>query len=85
LATGTITDKINSVVALSASEQAPCRPPITIKLPWISPSFVAIKGILHAPSTKPAMSPERRDALLAAIAKARGWIEGIRPHHCRNR
>jgi hypothetical protein len=24
------------------------------------------------------MSPERRDALLAAIAKARGWIEGIR-------
>ncbi len=58
--------------------QAPCRPPITIKLPWIAPSFVAIKGILHAPSTKPAMSPERRDALLAAIAKARGWIEGIR-------
>ena len=62
----------------SASEQAPSRPPITIKLPWIAPSFVAIKGILHAPSTKPAMSPERRDALLAAIAKARGWIEGIR-------
>jgi hypothetical protein len=44
----------------SASEQAPSRPPITIKLPWIAPSFVAIKGILHAPSTKPAMSPERR-------------------------
>ena len=62
----------------SASEQAPCRPPITTKLPWIAPSFVAIKGILHAPSTKPAMSPERRDALLAAIAKARGWIECIR-------
>jgi site-specific DNA recombinase len=62
----------------SASEQAPCRPPITIKLPWIAPSFVAIKGILHAPCTKPAMSPERRDVLLAAIAKARGWIEGIR-------
>ena len=62
----------------SASEQAPCRPPITIKLPWIAPSFVAIKGILHAPSAKPAMSPERRDALLAAIAKARGWTEGIR-------
>ena len=41
-------------------------------------SFVAVKGILHAPSTKPAISPERRDALLAAIAKARGWIEGIR-------
>ena len=42
----------------SASEQAPCRPPITIKLPWIAPSFVAIKGILHAPYTKPAMNPK---------------------------
>ena len=28
--------------------------------------------------TEPAMRPESRDALLAAIAKARGWIEGIR-------
>src|ERR1700730_11753017 len=30
----------------SASEQAPCLPPITIKLPWIATSFVAINGIL---------------------------------------
>ena len=30
------------------------------------------------PSTKPAMKPESRDALLAAIAKARGWIDDIR-------
>src|SRR3981189_2856999 len=35
------------------------------------------KGILD-PELWQAMSPERRDALLAAIAKARGWIEGIR-------
>jgi hypothetical protein len=35
-------------------------------------------AFLTAPSTKPAMSAKRRDALLAAIAKARGWIEGIR-------
>jgi site-specific DNA recombinase len=62
----------------SGIEQARCRPPITIKLPWVAPSFLAVKGIVHAPSTKPAMSPERRDALLAAIAKARGWVEGIR-------
>ena len=27
----------------------------------------------------PAMRPESRDALLAAIAKARGWIDDIRP------
>ena len=57
----------------------PHLPPIpTITLPWIAPSFVAIKGIVHAPYTEPAMKPESRDALLAAIAKARGWIDDIR-------
>jgi site-specific DNA recombinase len=37
-----------------------------------------VKGILHEPSEKPAMKPESRDALLTAIAKARGWIDDIR-------
>ena len=37
-----------------------------------------MKGIVHAPYTEPAMKPESRDALLAAIAKARGWIDDIR-------
>jgi hypothetical protein len=31
-----------------------------------------------APCAKPAMRPESRDALLTAIAKARGWIDNIR-------
>src|SRR6202045_2328816 len=58
---------------------APCHPPIpTITLPWTAPSFAAVKGIVHAPYTEPAMKPESRDALLAAIAKARGWIDDIR-------
>jgi len=58
---------------------APRHPPIpTITLPWTAPSFAAVKGIIHAPGTKPAMRPESRDALLAAIAKARGWIDDIR-------
>jgi site-specific DNA recombinase len=39
---------------------------------------VAVKGILHEPGKKPTMKPESRDALLTAIAKARGWIEDIR-------
>ena len=43
-----------------------------------APTDLTVTGLANAPSTKPAMSPERRDALLAAIAKARGWIEGIR-------
>ena len=37
-----------------------------------------LKGIVHAPYTEPAMKPESRDALLAAITKARGWIDDIR-------
>ncbi len=58
---------------------APCHPPIpTITLPWTAPSFAAVKGIVHAPYTEPAMKPESRDALLAAITKARGWIDDIR-------
>jgi DNA invertase Pin-like site-specific DNA recombinase len=50
----------------------------TITLPWTAPSFVAVKGIVHAPSIMRTIKPETRDALLAAIAKARRWIEDIR-------
>jgi hypothetical protein len=52
-------------------------PTTTITLPWTAPSFAAVK-VVHAPYTEPAMKPESRDALLAAIAKARGWIDDIR-------
>jgi site-specific DNA recombinase len=47
-------------------------------LPWSAPSFAAVKGIIHAPSAKPAMKAESRDALLTAIAKARLWIDDLR-------
>jgi site-specific DNA recombinase len=50
----------------------------TLTLPWMAPSFIAVKGIVHEPAGKPVMSPETRDALLGAIAKARGWIEDLR-------
>ena len=36
------------------------------------------EGNLHAPCAKPALRPESRDALLTAIAKARGWINDIK-------
>ena len=49
-----------------------------LMLPWAAPAFVAVKGIVHAPAAAPPMAPEARDALLAAIAKARGWIEELR-------
>jgi site-specific DNA recombinase len=50
----------------------------TLTLAWTAPRFAAVKGIVHAPSAKPAMKPESRDALLTAIAKARRWIDDIR-------
>ena len=46
-------------------------------LPWAAPSFAAVKGVVHEPIAKAGMKPESRDALLAAIAKARGWIEDL--------
>ncbi len=52
--------------------------PPMIALPWTAPSFAAMKGILREPGTKPTMKPESRDTLLAAIGKARGWIDDIR-------
>jgi len=50
----------------------------TIKLPWSAPSFVVIKGIVHAPSTTARMNPQRGEALLNAMAKARRWVEDLR-------
>jgi site-specific DNA recombinase len=43
-----------------------------------APAFVAVKGIVHRPTAAPPIAPEARDALLAAIAKARAWIEDLR-------
>jgi site-specific DNA recombinase len=49
-----------------------------LTLPWAAQSFLAVKGIMHEPIAKSAVSPETRDALLAAIAKARGRIDDLR-------
>jgi site-specific DNA recombinase len=63
----------------SLTDSAPnLHSPPMIALPWTAPSFAAMKGILHEPSTTPTMKPESRDTLLAAIGKARGWIDDIR-------
>jgi DNA invertase Pin-like site-specific DNA recombinase len=51
----------------------------TITLPWTTPTFAAVKGIVHAPSARaPTLKPETREALLGAIAKARRWIDDLR-------
>jgi len=62
----------------SINDSAPRQlPTTTIMLAWTAPSLAAVKGIVHAPSAKPAMKPESRDALLTAIVKARGWIDDV--------
>jgi site-specific DNA recombinase len=53
-------------------------PTPAITLAWAAPSFAAVKGIVHAPSARPELKPESRDALLTAIAKARTWVDDIR-------
>jgi site-specific DNA recombinase len=53
--------------------------PAVIVLPWTAPSGPSAKGILHSPSASAgrSMTPETRDVLLAAIAKARAWVEDL--------
>ena len=51
--------------------------PIVLRSPWSVASPSAVKGVLHAPSTRASLKPETRDTLLTAIAKARSWIEDI--------
>ena len=36
----------------------------TITLAWTALSFAAVKGIVHAPSARPELKPESRDALV---------------------
>jgi hypothetical protein len=60
----------------SADEAAPGE--ITFTLAWTAPSSAAVKGIVHEPVGQPTMKAETRDALLAAIAKNRQWIDDLR-------
>jgi site-specific DNA recombinase len=56
-----------------AQEQKPI-----MSLPWAPQKFTCVKGISRNLSDDaPALKPETRDALLAAIAKARGWVDGL--------
>jgi DNA invertase Pin-like site-specific DNA recombinase len=50
---------------------------IRINLPWRAPTFVAVRGIQYDPSSRAAIKPEARDALLSAISKARRWIQDL--------
>jgi site-specific DNA recombinase len=53
------------------------RRPSILTVPWSGRVFAEVKGILHSPSPTPTVSPEGRDMLLTAIAKARAWIDDL--------
>jgi site-specific DNA recombinase len=48
-----------------------------ISLPWSTPAFLSVKGVLHQPDAMPILRPQTRDAILLAIAKARCWIADL--------
>ncbi|HEX4634757.1 MAG TPA: hypothetical protein VH189_01155, partial [Rhizomicrobium sp.] len=49
-----------------------------MSLPWAPQKFVAVKGISRSASENiPALKTETRNALLAAIAKARVWVDDL--------
>jgi site-specific DNA recombinase len=49
----------------------------TIAVPWTSPVPASINGIIHVPVHNTLIKPDRREALLIAIAKARNWIDDL--------
>jgi DNA invertase Pin-like site-specific DNA recombinase len=49
----------------------------TILLPWSSPVPDSVKGIIHVPAHNTPIKPNRREALLIAIANARNWIDDL--------
>jgi site-specific DNA recombinase len=52
-------------------------PPPILTVAWTGVAATEVKGVLHSPSEKPRTTPESRDALLLAIAKARAWIDDL--------
>src|SRR5207248_8810354 len=52
-------------------------PLLTIAIPWTGPVSATVKGIAHVPAHNTPIRPDRREALLIAIAKARKWVDDL--------
>jgi hypothetical protein len=48
-----------------------------ITVPWTAPVPARVKAIIHVPAHNTPIKPDRREALLIAIAKARRWIDDL--------
>ena len=50
-----------------------------VSVPWEPQKFIAVKGVLLDPQdSAPTLKPESREAIMAAIAKARQWIDDLK-------
>jgi site-specific DNA recombinase len=71
-------DSINTSSGRRKSDEAPSENLNAITVPWTTPAFAAVKGIVHTPSANgPTLTPDARDSLLSSIAKARLWIDDM--------
>jgi site-specific DNA recombinase len=52
-------------------------PASTMAIPWSSPVPASVKGIIHVPAHNTPIKPDRREALLIAIANARSWMDDL--------
>jgi site-specific DNA recombinase len=74
----TETNSTNTIPGKRKSNESQSANSNTISVPWTAPAFVAVKGIVHAPSASgPTLTSDARDSLLSAIARARRWIDDI--------
>ncbi|EKS42890.1 recombinase family protein [Afipia clevelandensis] len=65
----------NTIPGIRKTKDSPSASSNTISIPWTAKVFSAVKGIAYAPDpTGPTLTPDTRDALLNAIAKARQWV-----------
>jgi hypothetical protein len=55
----------------------PVDSPLMIAIPWTGPVCAPVKGITHVPAHNTPIRPDRREALLIAIAKARKWVDDL--------
>lgn len=79
----TIDVAFNPIAEVENPAAGPCQAPETVSIPWSPKPAVAAKGPIEpAPSVGPATNPKTRDAILAAISKARDWLEEILAGGC---
>ena len=72
----TVRPKELEIKVRSDEDGAEAGAPTSLSIPFV-PNLPRQKGIAHAPADQGNIDAEARDALLRAIARARGWLDAI--------